>query len=65
MNAAADHNKAAQELARAEAVRQQYQAELDRWWQSVRDAEREVGEFLEANDYNPIERYERVTYNRD
>jgi hypothetical protein len=66
-NVAADHNAAAQELARAEAVRQQYQAELDRWWQSLRDAGREerrirqVGGFLEghAGDYNPIELYER------
>jgi hypothetical protein len=72
-NAAADHNKAAQELARAEEVRQRYQADLDRWWQSMRDAERqerrlrEVGGFLEGHDsdYNPIERYERVTYRRD
>ena len=70
LNAAADHNKAAQELARAEEVRQRYQAELDRWWQSLRDADREerrirqVGGFLEGHDsdYNPIELYERTTY---
>jgi hypothetical protein len=66
-NVAADHNAAAQELARAEAVRREYQAQLDRWWQSMRDADREerrirqVGGFLEghAGDYNPIELYER------
>ena len=71
-NAAADHNAAAQELARAEAVRQNHQAYLDRWWQSLRDAVREesrirqVGGFLEggAGDYNPIELYERTTYRR-
>jgi hypothetical protein len=51
-NAAADHNYAAQELARVGAVRQRYQAELDRWWQSMRDAQRDF-------DYNPIELYER------
>lgn len=72
LTAAADHNKAAQELARAEAVRQRYQAELDRWWQSLRDADRQerrirqVGGFLEGHDsdYNPIELYERTTYGR-
>jgi hypothetical protein len=61
-NAAADNNRAAQELARADAVRRRYQAELDRWWQSMRDADA-VGEFLDA-DYNPIELYERTTYGR-
>ena len=72
-NAAADHNKAAQELAQAEEVRQRYQALLDRWWQSMRDADRQerrirqVGGFLEGHDsdYNPIELYERTTYRRD
>jgi hypothetical protein len=61
-NAAADHNRAAQELAQVEAVRRRYQAELDRWWQSMRDADA-VGQFLEP-DYNPIELYERTTYGR-
>jgi hypothetical protein len=61
-NAAADHNRAAQELAQADAVRQCYQAEIDRWWQSMRDADA-VGEFLDA-DYNPIDLYERATYGR-
>jgi hypothetical protein len=59
------------ELAEASAVRARYQAVLDRHWQSMLDAQREhrsrmVGGFLEggAGDYNPIDRYERVTYGR-
>jgi hypothetical protein len=56
-NAAADHNAAAQELARAEAVRREYQAHLDRWWQSMRDAQ--TDRIRNDNDYNPIELYER------
>ena len=55
------------ELADAEARRARYQAELDRHWQSMLDAQREerafrmVGGFLEggAGDYSPITRYER------
>jgi hypothetical protein len=61
-SAAADHNAAAQELARAEAVRQQYQAQLDRWWQSMRDAQ--TDRIRNDSDYNPIELYERSTYRR-
>jgi hypothetical protein len=53
-NAAADHNRAAQELAQAEAVRQRYQAEIDRWGQSMHDAQQVLGW-----DYNPIDFYER------
>ena len=61
------------ELAEASNARARYQAVLDRHWQSMIDAQREqrafrmVGGFLEggAGDYNPIERYERVTYGRD
>jgi hypothetical protein len=71
---AAAHNEAVAERLRqerelqiAEARRANYQAQLDRHWQSMRDAQREqrafrmVGGFLEggAGDYNPIERYER------
>jgi hypothetical protein len=55
------------ELADAEARRARYQAELDRHWQSMLDAQREqrafrmVGGFLEgqAGDYSPVARYER------
>jgi hypothetical protein len=56
----------------AEATRDRYQAELDRHWQSMLDAQREqrafrmVGGFLEggAGDYSPIELYERTAYGR-
>ena len=81
---AAVHNEAATERLRqermqarqreelAEATRDRYQAELDRHWQSMLDAQREqrafrmVGGFLEggAGDYSPIELYERTAYGR-
>ena len=77
---AAIHNEAAAERLRqermkeelAEATRDRYQAELDRHWQSMLDAQREqrafrmVGGFLEggAGDYSPIELYERTAYGR-
>jgi len=64
LTAAAAHNEAALELARLKTVRDQYQAHLDRWFMSVREAHREerrmrqVGGFLEGgpNDYNPVDR---------
>jgi hypothetical protein len=71
---AAIHNEAVAERLRqerelqiAETRRANYQAVLDRHWQSMRDAQREqrafrmVGGFLEggAGDYSPIARYER------
>jgi len=68
---AALHNEAATERLRQERDRAnanaQYQAILDRHWQSMLDAQREqrafrmVGGFLEggAGDYNPVARYER------
>jgi hypothetical protein len=51
----------------AEARRANYQAQLDRHWQSMLDAQREqrefrmVGGFLEggAGDYSPVARFER------
>jgi len=71
---AAVHNEAVaerlrkeRELAVAEARRANYQAQLDRHWQSMLDAQREqqtfrmVGGFLEggAGDYSPVARFER------
>jgi hypothetical protein len=72
---AAVHNEAVaerlrkeRELAVAEARRANYQAQLDRHWQSMLDAQREqrefrmVGGFLEGpnpGDYSPVARFER------
>ena len=71
---AAAHNEAVAERLRkereqqiAEARRANYQAQLDRHWQSMLDAQREqrefrmVGGFLEggAGDYSPVARFER------
>jgi len=71
-SAAADHNDAAARrrqrerdlMAQANSPQARYQAELDRWWASMRNAQREerrihyVGGFLEGrdDDYNPIDR---------
>jgi hypothetical protein len=64
---AALHNEAAterlhQERLRselAEASRARYQAVLDRYWQSMLDAQREQRTFREFGDYSPVERFER------
>jgi hypothetical protein len=63
---AAVHNEAVaerlrkeRELAVAEARRANYQAQLDRHWQSMLDAQREQRELRMAWDYNPVERFER------
>jgi hypothetical protein len=68
-NEVAERLRKERELADAEARRAQYQAAIDRHWQSMLNAQREerafsgkmVGGFLEggAGDYNPIARYER------
>ena len=67
-NEVAERLRQEREMADAEARRARYQAELDRHWQSMLDAQKEprafrmVGGFWEGphpGDYNPVARYER------
>ena len=66
-NEVAERLRRERELADVESRRANYQAILDRHWQSMLDAQREerafrmVGGFLEGQpgDYDPVQRFER------
>jgi hypothetical protein len=65
-----------EEIEQTNTPQARYQAELDRWWQSMRNAQQDerpwqrihyVGGFLVGGDgdYSPIALHERYTYGRD